>query len=116
MFFSRRHAYTVADDLDLVPSAQQMRREGGEILEAWFRGSEEWRLLMGVFGGLSHDSWVLEIGCGSGRNTFALRHTIARKGHYTGLDVDRAHIEELDASFAPRFIIFRFGCIAGRPH
>lgn len=98
----------LAYEPNLLPSPGQMRTEGVTSLEEWFRWSEEWSLLLRLFGGLKpHDS-ILEVGCGYGRVAFPLRFLLDSNGRYFGFDLSRNKISFLQDNFTPRYPSFQF--------
>jgi SAM-dependent methyltransferase len=109
MFMSiRKRRHLVSSEAQLVPSAEVMRREGVETLEAWFAGGREWAMLLSVFGGLGRKSWVLEMGAGAGQIAFALRNVLSTNAIYDGLEASPKKWSWLDEQFAPVVPNFRF--------
>jgi SAM-dependent methyltransferase len=102
------HPAWVAYEPALVPSLEQMRTEGIEVLEEWFRWAEEWSMLLRVYGGITRTSAVLEIGCGQGRIAFPLRYLLSAEGSYDGFDIDRKKIAFLQETFQRAHSNFRF--------
>jgi len=102
------HPEWVAYEPALVPSLEQMRTEGIEVLEEWFRWAEEWSMFMRVYGNITRASRVLEIGCGQGRIAFPLRYVLSTEGAYDGFDIDRSKIAFLQQVFTTAHPNFRF--------
>ncbi|HET9530323.1 MAG TPA: class I SAM-dependent methyltransferase, partial [Blastocatellia bacterium] len=98
----------IAYDPDLVPPVELMRKEGIDVLEEWFRWAEEWSMLLRVYGRITRDSRILEIGCGLGRVAFPLRFIISSSGSYDGFDCSRQKIDFLQQSFHKTYSHFRF--------
>jgi len=92
----------------LLPSPSLMRREGIDVLEDWFRWAEEWSVLLRIYGKLTPESAVLEIGCGLGRIAFALRFVLSKAGSYFGFDICKYKIEFLEETFQQVYPNFRF--------
>ena len=99
--------YLVANEPDLVPSAESMAREGVTTLEEWFRWAEEWAMILKVFGGMKKTSRVLEVGCGLGRIAYPLRYQLL-SGTYDGFDICSFKIDFLRTQFQSRYPNFRF--------
>jgi SAM-dependent methyltransferase len=95
----RSSGYKIAYEPDLVPPPALMRLEGIENLEEWFRWAEEWSMLLRIYGRITHQSTVLEIGCGLGRVAFPLRYLLTQEGSYHGLEIVREKVDFLDGSF-----------------
>jgi SAM-dependent methyltransferase len=84
-----------------------MKTEGIEVLEEWFRWGEEWSMLLRVYGEITRESSVLEIGCGLGRIAFPLRFVLSEAGTYDGFDICRYKIDFLNR-FHEAYPNFRF--------
>ena len=97
-----------AYDPDLIPPPELMRREGIDVLEEWFRWAEEWSMILRIFGGLTRQGNVLEIGCGLGRIAYALRFILTPRGTYSGFDIVAQKIAFLEQSFALSYPNFHF--------
>lgn len=102
------HQYQIAYEPDLIPPPELMRQEGITILEEWFRWAEEWSMLLRVYGGITRDSHVLEIGCGLGRIAFPLRYILSSEGRYDGFDICLDKIIFLEKTFHQAYPNFRF--------
>lgn len=92
---------------DLLAPSALMQAEGISNLEAWFRWSEEWSMLLRVHGHIATHSNVLEIGCGVGRIAFPLRYVLT-DGSYDGFDIRLEPVEFLQRNFTPKYPNFRF--------
>jgi SAM-dependent methyltransferase len=92
----------------LVPPFELLQTEGIDNLEEWFRGAEEWGMLLRVYGRLRDDSDVLEIGCGLGRVAFALRYVLSQQGAYHGFEICRDKVEFLRQKFSATYPNFHF--------
>lgn len=99
---------SLAFEPELIPPPELMRQEAVLVMEDWFRWAEEWSVLLRVFGGLTTDSRVLEIGCGLGRVAYALRVVLQDRGRYHGFDICRDKIEFLNRAFTRARPNFRF--------
>jgi SAM-dependent methyltransferase len=97
----------VAYDPELVPPVALMLEDGIHTLEEWFRWGEEWSMLLRVYGGITSQSAVLEIGCGVGRTAFPLRYVV-RDGSYDGFDVVRHKIRFAQQAFTRKYPRFGF--------
>lgn len=102
------HPAWVAYEPALVPPLEKMRSEGIEVLEEWFRWAEEWSMIIRVYGEITRNSRLLEIGCGQGRIAFPLRYLISSEGSYDGFDIDRSKIAALEAGFEKAHPNFHF--------
>ena len=100
--------YNIAYEPDLIPPLELMQSEGIDTLEEWFRWSEEWSMLLRVYGKLSANTSVLEIGCGLGRIAFPLRYLLIGTGSYDGFDISKYKIDFLKEKFSPAHPRFRF--------
>ncbi|HWP47981.1 MAG TPA: class I SAM-dependent methyltransferase [Candidatus Limnocylindrales bacterium] len=98
----------IAYEPDLIPPLSLMRQEGIEVLEEWFRWAEEWSMLLRIYGGITRQSAVLEIGCGLGRIAFPLRYILSSEGSYEGFDICRNKIIFLEQTFHRAYPNFRF--------
>lgn len=99
--------YQIAWEPDLIPPRHLMAQEGHHVLEEWFRWAEEWSLLLRVYGGITKNSAVLEIGAGLGRIAFPLRY-ILKDGTYDGFEIRRDKVEWLQETFSQKYPNFRF--------
>jgi SAM-dependent methyltransferase len=98
----------VAYEPALIPPPKLMRREGVQVLEEWFHWPEEWSMVLRLFGGLTRQSSVLEIGCGLGRVAYALRFILTPDGSYFGFDIVKEKINFLEHNFAKAYPNFHF--------
>jgi SAM-dependent methyltransferase len=98
----------LAYEPDLIPPLALMRQEGIDVLEEWFRWAEEWSMLLRVYGGITRNSAVLEIGCGLGRIAFPLRYVLCPEGSYDGFDICEDKITFLGNTFHKAYPHFRF--------
>ena len=89
----------LAYEPNLVPPLPLMRTEGIYVMEEWFRWAEEWSVLLRLFGGISFESKVLEIGCGLGRIAFPLRYILSAKGSYDGFEICEDKIKFLKSTY-----------------
>jgi SAM-dependent methyltransferase len=99
---------SIAYEPDLIPPLELMRQEGIDVLEEWFRWAEEWSMLLRVYGGITKNSKVLEIGCGLGRIAFPLRYILSPSGSYEGFDICQNKIAFLEKTFHKAYPNFRF--------
>jgi hypothetical protein len=90
-------SYGIAYDPDLVPPLDLMRGEGIDVLEEWFRWGEEWSMLLRIYGCITGQSNVLEIGCGLGRIAFPLRYVLSSEGSYDGFEICKPKVEFLSS-------------------
>lgn len=97
----------IAYEPALIPPLHLMATEGVVVLEDWFRWAEEWSMILRIFGGITTQSSVLEIGCGLGRIAFPLRYVLLN-GSYEGFDVVREKIDFLTQHFHSAHPNFRF--------
>ncbi|WP_082803710.1 MULTISPECIES: class I SAM-dependent methyltransferase [unclassified Anabaena] len=93
---------------DLIPPLALMRQEGISVLEEWFRWAEEWSMFLRVYGGITNNSAVLEIGCGLGRTAFPLRYILSADGSYDGFEICQNKIKFLEQTFHKAYPNFRF--------
>jgi SAM-dependent methyltransferase len=93
---------------ELLPTPKEMRAEGIHVLEDWFGWGQEWSILLRIYGRLTRDSTVLEIGCGLGRTAFALRNHLSGCGSYQGLDPCLDRILRLKSAFQRTHPNFHF--------
>jgi SAM-dependent methyltransferase len=100
--------YVPVHEPDLVPPPDIMAWEGIHVLEDWFRWSEEWSVLLRIYGKLACDSSVLEIGCGLGQIAYALRWMLTDQGRYEGFDVVKRNIDFLQGGFQRHMPNFQF--------
>lgn len=100
--------YQAAYDPDILPPESLMRREGITVLEEWFRWAEEWSMLLRIYGHITRNSSVLEIGCGLGRIAFPLRYILSEKGSYEGFEICRYKVDFLENTFHTAFPNFSF--------
>jgi SAM-dependent methyltransferase len=98
----------VAYEPDLIPQLDLMRQEGIDVLEEWFRWAEEWSMLLRVYGGITKNSALLEIGCGLGRTAFPLRYILSSDGSYDGFEICHDKIKFLQTTFHKAYPNFRF--------
>jgi SAM-dependent methyltransferase len=98
----------VAHEPDLIPPLDLMHREGIRVLEDWFRWAEEWSMLLRLYGNITKDSAVLEIGCGLGRTAFPLRLILSSEGSYDGFDICHYKIAFLEQNFHKAYPNFHF--------
>lgn len=98
----------IAYDPTLIPPLELMRQEGIEVLEEWFRWAEEWSMLLRIYGGITKNSFLLEIGCGLGRIAFPLRYILSLNGSYDGFDICQDKITFLEQNFHKAYPNFRF--------
>ncbi|NMG06646.1 class I SAM-dependent methyltransferase [Brasilonema sp. UFV-L1] len=98
----------IAYDPQLIPPLDLMREEGIDVLEEWFRWSEEWSMLLRVYGGITKNSNVLEIGCGLGRIAFPLRYLLSSDGSYDGFEICHDKVIFLQKTFHKAYPNFRF--------
>jgi SAM-dependent methyltransferase len=99
--------YKIAYEPNLVPSPELMSLEIPPVLEDWFRWSEEWSMILRIYGSLSKDSSILEIGCGLGRIAFPLRYVLF-DGLYCGFDIAKRKIDFLNKHFSVAHPQFQF--------
>jgi SAM-dependent methyltransferase len=99
--------YEIAYEPDLIPPPELMGQEGVVVLEDWFRWAEEWSMLLRIYGGITMDSAVLEIGCGLGRIAFPLRYLLLN-GSYDGFEICRGKVTFLEQTFHKAHPNFRF--------
>lgn len=92
---------------DLIPPLDLLRQEGIGVLEEWLRWAEEWSMLLRVYGGITRNSAVLEIGCGLGRTAFPLRYILSEDGSYDGFEICHNKIVFLQ-TFHKAYPNFRF--------
>jgi SAM-dependent methyltransferase len=100
--------HKIAYEPDLVPPPTLMRLEGIENLEEWFRWAEEWSMLLRIYGRITHQSTVLEIGCGLGRVAFPLRYVLTQEGSYHGLEIVQEKVDFLNGAFHAAHPNFHF--------
>jgi SAM-dependent methyltransferase len=100
--------YQIAYESDLVSPLDLMRQEGIDVLEEWFRWAEEWSMLLRVYGGITRNSAVLEIGCGLGRTAFPLRYILSSQGSYDGFEICQQKVAFLKRTFHRAYPNFRF--------
>jgi SAM-dependent methyltransferase len=91
----------------LLPPAYLMQEEGIETLEEWFRWAEEWSMILRIYGKLTKNSVVLEIGCGLGRIAFPLRYVMLN-GYYEGFEICRNKVDFLKENFQSAYPNFNF--------
>jgi hypothetical protein len=91
----------------LIPSPSLMKQEGVEILEEWLRWAEEWSMVLKIYGKITKNSSVLEIGCGLGRIAFPLRHVLLNR-YYEGFEICCNKIDFLQENFQPAYPNFNF--------
>jgi SAM-dependent methyltransferase len=77
------------------------------------RGGDKWRRVMDEVGGLTPDSDVLDIGCGSGRIAVGLTSHL-EGGSYAGFDVVPSYVDWCRKEISSRFPHFRFDLAAIR--
>ncbi len=104
----RKRQPEIAYDPDLVPPLDLMRQEGINVLEEWFRWGEEWSMLLRVYGHITRNSSILEIGCGLGRVAFPLRYVLSANGSYDGFEIGKYKIDFLERTFHRKYPHFRF--------
>jgi SAM-dependent methyltransferase len=97
----------VSYEPELIPPFHLMQMEGIQVLEEWFRWAEEWSFLLRMYGKISPESRVLEIGCGLGRTAFPLRY-ILTQGSYDGFEISSDKVEFLQKNFTKQYPNFRF--------
>src|SRR5262249_27011875 len=85
-----------------------MPQEGIDVFEEWFRWGEEWSMLLRIYGGITRDSAVLEIGCGLGRIAFPLRFLLSAEGSYDGFEICQNKVAFLERTFQRAYPNFRF--------
>ena len=98
----------IAYEPKLIPPLSLMYQEGIDVLEEWFRWAEEWSMLLRVYGGITKNSAVLEIGCGLGRTAFPLRYILSSEGSYDGFEICHNKIKFLERTFHKAYPNFRF--------
>ena len=98
----------IAHDQELIPPIYLMKNEGIDVLEDWFRWAEEWSVFLRLFGKITADSKLLEIGCGLGRIAFPLRYVLSARGLYEGFDICAHKIQFLTKTFHKAYPHFRF--------
>jgi tRNA1(Val) A37 N6-methylase TrmN6 len=76
-----------------------MRGEGIDVLEERFRWAEEWSMLLQIYGRITRNSSVLEIGCGLGRIAFPLRYLLSLEGSYDGFEICENKVRFLEQTF-----------------
>lgn len=76
--------------------------------EQYEKSSRERRGML-IHHGLTPDSRVLDIGCGTGQMADALREYLSDRGAYYGTDIGREAIDFCEANFARRNFVFRRG-------
>jgi SAM-dependent methyltransferase len=101
-------SYQIGYQPDLIPPVELMREEGMEVIEEWFRWAEEWSVILRIYGGLTRQSQVLEIGCGLGRIAYALRYILSPDGAYYGFEICRNKVDFLEQHFQPVYPNFHF--------
>jgi len=106
--------YTIGYEPDLIPPPHLMRQEGIDVLEDWFRWAEEWTMILKVFGGLTQNSAVLEIGCGFGRIAYPLRAALIGTGTYNGLDGNAEKVAFVQRTFQRAHPNFKFRVLNSR--
>ncbi|MFP5270919.1 class I SAM-dependent methyltransferase [Coleofasciculus sp.] len=99
---------SVAYEPELIPPLNLMHQEGIDVLEEWFRWAEEWSMLLRVYGGITRNSNILEIGCGLGRIAFPLRYILSSDGSYDGFDICQNKIKFLEKTFHKAYPNFCF--------
>lgn len=102
------HGYEIAFEPDLIPPLHLMSQEGINVLEEWFRWSEEWSMLLRLYGKIANDSNVLEIGCGLGRIAFPLRYILSAEGSYKGFEICKNKVDFLKSTFHQAYPNFYF--------
>jgi SAM-dependent methyltransferase len=102
------HGARIAYEPELIPPVELMREEGIDVIEEWFRWSEEWSMLLRIYGRITRSSSVLEIGCGLGRVAFPLRYLLAASGSYDGFEICEKKVRFLQGSFQRAYPNFRF--------
>jgi len=103
----RSQMYEIAYEPNLIPPLELMRQEGVVVLEDWFRWAEEWSMILRIYGGLTMNSSVLEIGCGLGRIAFPLRYILVN-GTYEGFEISYDKVAFLEQTFHKAHPNFRF--------
>lgn len=98
----------IAYQPELVPSLQLMRTEGIDVLEEWFRWAEEWSLLLRLYGKITPNTKMLEIGCGLGRIVFPLRYILSSEGSYSGFEICEEKVDFLNNTFHKAYPNFNF--------
>jgi SAM-dependent methyltransferase len=98
----------VAYEPELIPPPELMRLEGLDVLEEWFRWAEEWSMLLRIYGRITRESAVLEIGCGLGRIAFPLRYVLSSRGTYDGFEICEPKVRFLTDRFTRMYPNFRF--------
>ena len=102
------HGVQLAYEPKLLPPIELMREEGIDVLEEWFRWAEEWSMLLRIYGRITRNSSVLEIGCGLGRIAFPLRYLLSSEGTYDGFEICENKVRFLDQTFHQAHPNFRF--------
>ena len=97
-----------AYDPEIIPPPELMITEGIDTLEEWFRWAEEWSMILRIFGKITPESHLLEIGCGLGRIAFPLRYILSKKGSYHGFDITLEKIDFLKSHFENLYPNFTF--------
>ncbi|MGB7085116.1 MAG: class I SAM-dependent methyltransferase [Phormidesmis sp.] len=100
--------YQLTYDPALLPPLNLMRQEGISVLEEWFRWGEEWSMVLRVYGEITRNSSVLEIGCGLGRIAFPLRFILSSNGSYEGFEICQEKVDFLKRNFQPLYPNFNF--------
>jgi SAM-dependent methyltransferase len=98
----------IAHEPELIPPLALLRQEGIEVLEDWFRWGEEWSMLLRIYGGITKNSTILEIGCGLGQVAFPLRYILSSDGAYEGFDTCNDKIAFLEETFHHAYPNFCF--------
>jgi SAM-dependent methyltransferase len=102
-----RSDFKLAFEQQLIPPLYLMKEEGIETIEEWFRWAEEWSMILRIYGKLSKNSSVLEIGCGLGRIAFPLRYVLL-DGTYEGFEICRNKVDFLQQNFQSAYPNFNF--------
>ncbi len=104
---------TIDGQQDLPPL--HLRWEVGP-LRGFVAAGAEFRLFLQLFGGMSPESHVLDIGCGCGQMALVLRDTLNSQGRYEGWDINleairwcQKAIARIDARFSFRVLDVRNG-------
>jgi len=103
-----QHGVQLAYEPNLLPPIELMREEGIDVLEEWFRWAEEWSMLLRIYGRITRNSSVLEIGCGLGRIAFPLRYILSSEGSYDGFEICENKVRFLEQTFHQAYPNFRF--------
>jgi SAM-dependent methyltransferase len=100
-------AWLTPEEEELIPP-RPLWIGAGDSIHHYYRWIWEYLAYLTLLCDLRRDSSVLELGCGHGRTARGLLEYLRPPGRYTGLDVDRARIEDAQWRLQQRFPNFQF--------